>query len=133
MRFYAYNPLAGGILTGKLQYDSEPTSGRFSSKSPLGQRYRERFWYKPIFDAQDKLKPIAEAQGTTNTAFALHWLIHHSQLIEGDGIIIGGSSIQHIKENLEVIAKSAPLSTEVLEVIDECWDSVKGDCPNYFR
>ncbi|CAM9972821.1 unnamed protein product, partial [Hapterophycus canaliculatus] len=41
MRFYAYNPLAGGILTGKHSFDSPPDGGRFSSKTVWGGRYRQ--------------------------------------------------------------------------------------------
>lgn len=42
MRFYAYNPLAGGLLTGKLHYDNEPDSGRFNVQTVWGKRYRDR-------------------------------------------------------------------------------------------
>jgi aflatoxin B1 aldehyde reductase len=92
-----------------------------------------RFWHKPLFDAQDEIRALVEPQSVTNTAVALRWLLHHSKLQEGDGIIIGGSSIPHIQENLEAIKNSAPLGEDVLGVIDKCWDDIKGVCPLYFR
>jgi aflatoxin B1 aldehyde reductase len=42
MRFYAYNPLAGGLLTGKMKFDSEPDSGRFNGQTVWGKRYKDR-------------------------------------------------------------------------------------------
>eukprot|EP01126_Amoeba_proteus_P029806 TRINITY_DN2943_c0_g1_i18.p1 TRINITY_DN2943_c0_g1~~TRINITY_DN2943_c0_g1_i18.p1 ORF type:complete len:155 (-),score=43.18 TRINITY_DN2943_c0_g1_i18:348-812(-) len=133
MRFYAYNPLAGGILTGLLNFDSNPNSGRFSGLTEWGNKYRDRYWYKPLFDTQEKLKKLATTQNTTNTAFALNWLVHHSQLIPGDGIIVGGSSLNHIRENLKILQNSFVLDEVVVEVLDECWDEMRGICPSYFR
>lgn len=92
-----------------------------------------RFWHKPLFDAQDEIKSLAEPQGLTNTAVALRWLLHHSKLQEGDGIIIGGSSIPHVQQNLEAIKDAAPLGEEILTIIDQCWEDIRGVCPVYFR
>ena len=40
IRFYAYNPLAGGMLTGKhLNYEELPQQGRFARL----QSYRDRY------------------------------------------------------------------------------------------
>eukprot|EP01127_Copromyxa_protea_P002946 TRINITY_DN12858_c0_g1_i1.p1 TRINITY_DN12858_c0_g1~~TRINITY_DN12858_c0_g1_i1.p1 ORF type:complete len:329 (-),score=65.44 TRINITY_DN12858_c0_g1_i1:23-1009(-) len=133
MRFYAYNPLAGGLLTGKFKFESEPDSGRYSGKTVWGKRYRDRFWHKPLFDAQEEIKGLLEGQDISNSSVALRWLLHHSQLQDGDGIIVGGSSILHVQENLESIKNSAPLSEDVIQVIDGCWEGVRGVCPPYFR
>ncbi|CAM9937652.1 unnamed protein product, partial [Chrysoparadoxa australica] len=40
MRFNAYNPLAGGILTGRYSFDGAEASGRFNTETVWGQRYR---------------------------------------------------------------------------------------------
>ena len=48
MRFYAYNPLAGGILTGKYgNVHSVPGPGRFTYRP----NYRDRYWKKSFFCA----------------------------------------------------------------------------------
>eukprot|EP01126_Amoeba_proteus_P034502 TRINITY_DN3440_c0_g1_i1.p2 TRINITY_DN3440_c0_g1~~TRINITY_DN3440_c0_g1_i1.p2 ORF type:complete len:155 (+),score=41.40 TRINITY_DN3440_c0_g1_i1:852-1316(+) len=133
MRFYAYNPLAGGILTGRLNYDSDPDCGRFTGKTTWGRKYRDRFWHKPLFETQEKLKLLRKEENMTNTAFALNWLVHHSQLRPGDGIIVGSSSLDHVKENLENLKNSFVLDQNVLNIIDTCWDEMKGKCPLYFR
>jgi len=52
MAFYAYNPLAGGILTGKHAAGAagEPDAGRFRNN----KMYQERFWKPSFFAAADK-------------------------------------------------------------------------------
>lgn len=40
MRFYAFNPLAGGILTGKYRFDEAATTGRYAKGTVMGDRYR---------------------------------------------------------------------------------------------
>ena len=45
-----YNPLGGGLLTGKHQFTEVPCEGRFGD-SRLAEMYRERYWNTQIFDA----------------------------------------------------------------------------------
>ena len=48
MVFYAYNPLAGGLLAGKhREIDSYPRQGRFA----LRENYRDRYWKEGYFEA----------------------------------------------------------------------------------
>ena len=58
IRCYHYNPLAGGLLTGK--YDSiedDREEGRFGKKSPIsGAMYSARYWKAEIFKAVDLIK-----------------------------------------------------------------------------
>uniref|UniRef100_A0A8C8TKZ8 NADP-dependent oxidoreductase domain-containing protein n=1 Tax=Peromyscus maniculatus bairdii TaxID=230844 RepID=A0A8C8TKZ8_PERMB len=53
LRFYAYNPLAGGLLTGKYRYedkDGKQPVGRFFGNS-WAETYRNRFWKEHHFEA----------------------------------------------------------------------------------
>lgn len=45
MKFYVYNPLAGGILTGAHKYEDDPNAGRFNSQTAWGKKYRDRFFF----------------------------------------------------------------------------------------
>ena len=51
MRFYAYNPLAGGILTGKHKYEdfNKTEPGRFFGKQPWAEAYRKRYGVHTVF------------------------------------------------------------------------------------
>lgn len=40
MRFYAFNPLAGGILSGKYRFDEPAATGRYAKGTVMGDRYR---------------------------------------------------------------------------------------------
>ena len=50
MRFYAFNPMAGGLLTGRYgKFEDTPTDGRFTHRP----NYQGRYWKKSYFDAVD--------------------------------------------------------------------------------
>jgi len=134
IRFYCYNPLAGGILTGRYKFEDNPEGGRFSSKTVWGQRYRERFWTKAQFDALEILQKVCEENGCTATEASLRWLMHHSQLSgeREDGLILGGSTFSHMEENLKS-ALRGPLPETVVAALEEAWQCSKASCPRYFR
>jgi len=48
-----------------------------------------------------------EGDGLDAISVALRWLIHHSQLNaeRNDGIIIGASSLEHLRHNLSAVTK----------------------------
>lgn len=131
IRFYAFNPLAGGLLTGKYQdYEDNPEPGRFTYRP----NYKNRYWKKSFFDALWILAdecgkfdiPIVEA--------AIRWLSSHSYLDHdrSDGIILGASKINHLEQNISAVEKG-PLPDSVLDVFDKAWTETKADSPDYFR
>eukprot|EP00941_MAST-03F_sp_MAST-3F-sp1_P002671 g2671.t1 len=136
MRFYAYNPLAGGMLTGKhvkteakLMKGKTPTTGRFKN-----QRYRDRFFRPSYFRAVEMVGVCTKAAGIPPAEAALRWLAHHSKLSNSrnDAIIIGASSVEHYQQNMNAL-KKGPLPEAVVAVYDMAWKLCKGDCPCYFR
>ncbi|XP_069466494.1 aflatoxin B1 aldehyde reductase member 4-like [Ambystoma mexicanum] len=140
IRFYAYNPLAGGLLTGKYRYEdkekSQPT-GRFFGNT-WAEVYRNRYWKEEHFQGIDLVDRALEvaygAKKPTLTAAALRWMYHHSKLQgeHGDAVIIGISSMEQLKQNLAG-AEEGPLLPAVLEAFDQAWNLVAHECPNYFR
>nr|XP_046239282.1 aflatoxin B1 aldehyde reductase member 3 [Scatophagus argus] len=140
MRFYAYNPLAGGLLTGKYHYQdkdgSQPT-GRFFGNS-WAQAYQDRYWKQSHFQAIDVvLKALEAAYGSqkpTLTSAAMRWMYHHSQLKGelGDGVIIGMSSMEQLQQNLAA-AEEGPLDERAVAAFNDAWNLVAHECPNYFR
>ena len=130
MRFYAYNPLAGGLLTGRYaRFEDAPTDGRFTHRP----NYQGRYWKKSYFDAVDVIRTAAEKAGITTIEAAYRWLAYHSMLDDarGDAIIIGASKLNHLLDNMETL-KKGPLPEEVLEAFREAWALTKGDSPEYF-
>lgn len=139
MKFYAYNPLAGGVLTGKHKFqDSNKTEpGRFFGSQKWAVAYRERFWKNDVFSAVDKIQTtLNEVYGdeVKITEAVIRWLYHHSALdgSKGDGVIIGSSNIHHLEENV-AYAMKGPLDEKVVQSIEECWSMTSHTCPDYFR
>jgi len=131
IRFYAYNPLAGGLLTGKhLSLDDLPDSGRFS----VERGYVDRYWKKEYFDVLRELQDACADSGLKPVAVAMSWLINHSRMdaARGDGIILGASSLDHLRQNLAA-CEQAPLDASILDILDRGWEIIKPDCFRYFR
>ena len=130
MRYYAYNPLCGGLLTGRYErFEEAPEDGRFTHRPG----YRNRYWKKSYFDAVDLLKEACGKMGISTTEASLRWLAYHSMLREdrGDGIIIGASKILHLEQNLDSI-RQGPLDAELTEAFEKAWNICKADSPEYF-
>jgi aflatoxin B1 aldehyde reductase len=129
--FYAYNPLAGGILTGKYRGVRDlPSAGRFT----VMPHYKDRFWHPALFQALEKLRGLCEESGTAPAAAAYRWLVHHSALRPGlgDGVIVGASTLGQLRENLDMLSGD-PLPQEMQDVMEECWETARCEAPEYFR
>ena len=129
IRFVAYNPLAAGVLTGKHNAISieAPPEGRFKDN----QMYLDRYWNDTYLQLDECVKACDEA-GITMTDAAFRWLKYHSMLdpAKADGIIIGASSMGHLKENVELCkAQSGPLPDGVVAALDNAWDKCSVVCP----
>ena len=129
--FYAYNPMAGGMLSGKhLSYENTPPPGRFAR---LGS-YRERYWKKSYFEAINNLSNVCRVESIEPAEAAYQWLAYHSMLdaAKGDGIIIGASSITQFKQNINSINKGT-LPEIVVTAFNEAWAEAEQDSPEYYR
>ncbi|KAK7795158.1 hypothetical protein U0070_012854 [Myodes glareolus] len=140
MRFYAFNPLAGGMLTGRYKYQDkerkQPESRFFGG--PVSQLYMNRYWkeeyFKGIALVEKALTSTYGASTPSMTSAALRWMYHHSQLkgAHGDAVILGMSSLQQLEQNLACV-EEGPLEPAVVEAFDQAWNLVAHDCSNYFH
>lgn len=160
MRFYAFNLLAGGLLTDKratavaalplsetstdeVVSDPPRDGGRFDPAQPgpmkIGEEYTARYWRPAYLSA---LKHVHDAcQSCHSGAIAVHdaahrWLMHHSMLDadRGDGIILGASSVTQLEQNLTacVGADSGPLPDAVVAAFESAWEMTAASCPTYY-
>lgn len=140
IRFHAYNLLAGGILTGKHNFDVEPEkqpTGRFFGITNAKQ-YRQRYWHDVNFQSVKELQAaITEAYGDSVTLAqaSIRWLLHHSKMdaSHGDGIIVGASNPKHLEANLDALASKEPLDKAVLDCFNATWQRAKPVTASYFR
>ncbi|KAL2911718.1 hypothetical protein HK105_208819 [Polyrhizophydium stewartii] len=136
IRFYAYNPLGGGLLTGKHAADKPLEAGsRYDPNTVQGDRYRQRFWKDEIFDAISTIRTAADAHGLRMADIAHRWIALHSKLDfgRGDAIIIGASSLAQARENMADCLKTEHLPADVLAALDDAWRRVSHVAPTYFR
>lgn len=115
-----YNPLAGGLLTGKHGLAPE-SGGRFDGN----QMYLDRYWHEPLHRAIEHLKTA----GRPLISLALNWLRHHTPV---ESIILGASRIGQLEENLAALA-DGPLSEDQLRICDEAWLIARAAAPKYNR
>lgn len=123
-----YNPLGGGLLTGKHRPDEQPTEGRFGS-SPLADMYRTRYWNDEVFAAVEQLRSVADAAGMPMAELALRWTIGRPVV---DAVLVGGSRLTNIEANLTALASGA-LPDDVQRAVDDVAASLRGPMPAYNR
>ena len=121
-----YNPLAGGLLSGKQSLEQGPLPGtRFDGN----QRYLKRFWHREYFQAIEALKRVAGDLGISLAEMALRWVCNR----EGaDCVILGASKMAHLEQNIEA-SQAGPLPEDALATCDEVWRALRGPTPQYNR
>ncbi|KAJ3865552.1 Aldo/keto reductase [Lentinula novae-zelandiae] len=134
--FYAFNPLGGGFFTGRYS-SSEDDVGegtRFDPSAVQGKLYRDRYWNKHYFEATSAIRAIGDANELSMAEIALRWLCHHSVLKRefGDSVLIGASSLKHVKQNLVDLEKG-PLPENVIEALDKGWETVRPYASSYYH
>lgn len=121
-----YNPLAGGLLTGKQSLQAGPAAGtRFDGN----QRYLERYWHPGYFHAVEALKQLSAQCGRPLLEIAFRWLLDQEHV---DAVILGASKIEHLRANIAAAA-TAPLTDDIRAECDRIWDELRGPTPYYNR
>ncbi len=97
-----YNPLAGGLLTGKYTtLQDEAKGGRFVGNA----MYRGRYWSQRMLDGALGLQRIADDCGMPLTHLALCWCAQRGYV---DSILLGPSSCNQLLDCLEAGEKAIP-------------------------
>ncbi len=120
-----YNPLAGGLLTGKHHQERPIPGTRFDAN----QLYLDRYWHPGYFYAVDRLKAIAEGAGRSLIDLSLNWVLYHAA---ADCVILGASTMEQLEQNLEAFGKG-PLPADVVAACDGVWNNLRGITPQYNR
>lgn len=123
-----YNPLAGGLLTGRYRFDAEASDGRFSSARNAKQ-YRDRYWDAQLFDAVEKLTAIADGAGLSLLELALRWSISRPLT---HSVLLGGSRTEQVMANIALLDKG-PLDADVVLAANAVGDDLRGPMPAYNR
>ena len=123
--FYAYSPLAGGVLarstsTARAGYRSGMTA-LIGGRGDEGRAAAEEAMRK-VEAACDRCVPPVKLRDV-----AFRWFFHHSALGPGDAVIGGASKLSQIAENLQALdADNGPLPEPVLAALEGAWAAVAG-------
>ncbi|MEB3371990.1 aldo/keto reductase [Saccharopolyspora mangrovi] len=123
-----YNPLAGGLLTGRHSFERDPSSGRFAD-SRLAEMYRKRYWDERLFDAIERLGAIADNAGIPLVELSLRWVLSKPAT---SAVLLGGSKVEQLRANIAALG-AGPLPPDVVEACDAVGAFLRGPMPAYNR
>lgn len=111
-----YNPIAGGLLSGKYVPGAEPMSGTRFALEGIGDVYRRRYWEERYLAEAHELKGLAEAAGMSLVTAAVAWVLANTDV---SSAIIGASRPDQLADHFE--ATRVELPTELRERFDRVW------------
>lgn len=120
---FCYRPLAAGFVTGKA-VNNDRAGTRFADENPLGKLIQGLFGADDLRSAMKKFDTEVRLREMVPLEVAIRWLAHHSALDENDGIILGASKAEQVRETVEMIRKG-PLPEEILTIAEDLWSAVK--------
>ncbi|WP_181259262.1 aldo/keto reductase [Pseudoduganella armeniaca] len=92
-----YNPLAGGLLTGKHSLSAGPAQGTRFTLGSAAERYQERYWHEREFDTVRQLAAAAADAGVPLTTAAVAWVLANPVVTSA---IIGASRPEQLHDTL---------------------------------
>ena len=108
-----YNPLAGGLLSGKHRRDGGPTPGTRFTLGNAARRYQDRYWHERQFETVEALRPLAAGAGISLARMAVGWVLAHPAVTAP---IIGASRPEQLDDVLPVSEKG--IDAELKERLD---------------
>jgi aryl-alcohol dehydrogenase (NADP+) len=109
-----YNPLAGGLLTGKHGRGDAPPEGSRFTLGRAGAMYQARYWHDREFETIDSLRAIAGEAGMSMATMAVAWVLANPAITSP---IIGASRPEQLADSLA--AAEAPLPEDLKARLDD--------------
>jgi aryl-alcohol dehydrogenase-like predicted oxidoreductase len=115
----AYNPLAGGFLSGKYRSLETPTSGGRFTLGKTGDLYRDRYWHQAQLQAVEHLRGYFEPKSLSLVTVAVAWVLAQPGMTAA---IVGASKPEQLDASLAAV--ECPLDAEALEACNLAWFSL---------
>jgi aryl-alcohol dehydrogenase-like predicted oxidoreductase len=112
----AYNPLAGGFLSGKYSALGEPPGGTRFALGKTGELYRDRYWHEAHLKAVEELQRHFAARGVALVTAAVAWVLAQPGITSA---IVGASKPEQLDASLA--APQVELTAEDLQVCERAW------------
>ena len=120
-----YNPIAGGLLSGKhSRADPPPESTRFTLGT-AGKMYQDRYWHDREFDTVEALSGLADEAGVSLVTLAVAWVLANQAITAP---IIGASRPEQLGPSLA--AAEFTIDDDLKRRLDEyTYEYRLGDAP----
>lgn len=92
-----YNPLAGGMLTGKYKVGMQPQEGTRFTLGNAGPRYQERYWHERELAVSTTFAEMAQQHGVVPAQAAIAWVLANPAITS---VIIGASQAAQLADSI---------------------------------
>ncbi|HEX3490814.1 MAG TPA: aldo/keto reductase [Streptosporangiaceae bacterium] len=120
-----YNPIAGGLLSGRHVRSAPPPEGSRFTLGTAAQNYQDRYWHDREFDTVEELRGLAAQAGVSLVTLAVAWVLA-GQAVTAP--IIGASRPEQLDDSLA--AAEYRLDPELRAQLDKITHDYRmGDAP----
>ena len=109
-----YNPIAGGLLSGKYNRTAPPPDGGRFTLGTAGGMYQERYWHEREFDTVEQLRALADEAGASLVTLSVAWVLANKAITAP---IIGASRAEQLDASLAAMEYS--LDADLKRKLDE--------------
>ncbi len=111
-----YNPLAGGMLSGKYNRGEAPRDGTRFTLGNAGRMYQYRYWQEAQLEVVERLCKEAELRNVSPVTVAVAWVLAQEGVTSA---IIGASRVEQLAPALA--APEFELDEDLRAVCDTLW------------
>lgn len=111
-----YNPIAGGVLSGKYEAGAEPPEGTRFTLGGAGRMYQHRYWHDVQLSKVAELAEAARKRDLELAAVAVAWVLRQPGITSA---IIGASRPEQL--DATVAGGTLELDDELAEKCDAVW------------
>jgi len=120
-----YNPIAGGLLSGKHSRVNPPPEGTRFTLGNAALNYQDRYWHDREFDTVDALRQLAKEAGVSLVTLSVAWVMANKAITAP---IIGASNPDQLGPSLT--AAEYTVGGELKSQLDELTHEYRlGDAP----
>lgn len=120
-----YNPIAGGLLSGKHSGDAPPREGTRFTLGTAAESYQDRYWHVGEFDTVERLRAVAAEADLSLVTLAVAWVAAHPAVTAP---IVGASRPEQL--DASVAATDFTLDDDLKRRLDEITLEYRmGDAP----
>ena len=121
----SYNPIAGGLLSGKYDRQNPPPDGSRFTLGNAGQTYQNRYWHDREFDTVEQLISLANEASVSLVTLSVAWVLANGAITAP---IVGASRPDQLDSSLE--AAQYVITDELKIRLDELTHDYRmGDAP----